>query len=237
MKKAILFDLGNTLIQYFERSEFPGILREAIEEAYKYLCQDDKFNIPFDNVWERVKTEDHESKDYSVRSLENRLKNIFMLDNLSDESMMSLCRYFMKPIFSKSCIYDDTLPILSKLKSNGIKMAIISNTTWGSPAELWNEEIKRFGLTEYVDMAIFCRDVGWRKPDSRIFEYALEKLSLKTDECIFIGDDPRWDIAGPKAIGMEAILINRKNVNQEVKEQEIGNLYEIIDVLKINDAL
>lgn len=232
MKKAIFFDLGNTLIQYFERSEFPEILKKSIDEAYNYISSAGKPELKYDIIWQRVKDEDHESKDYSVRKLEDRLSYIFALYNPSDDLLMSLCRCFMKPIFDKSQIYDDTLPVLSEIKLRGYKIEIVSNTAWGSPSELWNNELIRYGLDKYVDKAIFCRDVGWRKPDRRIFEFALENINSSVDECIFIGDDPRWDIAGPKAIGMDTLLIDRKGVFQDI-EQKINNLYEIIDILNM----
>jgi len=37
MKDTVLFDLGNTLVYYFERHEFPGILKQAITEVQNYL--------------------------------------------------------------------------------------------------------------------------------------------------------------------------------------------------------
>jgi len=230
MKDVILFDLGNTLVQYFERNEFPDILREAITEVYDYLNPSGKVDL--NNIWKRVKDEDHESKDYQVRPLEDRLVHIFGLSNPLKDFMMTLCRCFMKPIFSRSQIYDDTLQSLSDLKSVGFRIAIVSNTTWGSPAELWREEIKRFNIRKYIEADIFCRDVGWRKPSERIFEFTLKKLNTTPDRCIFVGDDPRWDIAGPKAVGIEAILIDRKEVFNSSEEQRITNLTELCDVLK-----
>jgi putative hydrolase of the HAD superfamily len=233
MKKAILFDLGNTLIKYYTRSEFPHILREAIEEVYNFLLQNVQFDISFDEIWQRVSKENYESSDYKVRPLEERLKHIFTAEKLSDDLIMNMCRCFMKPIFSRSEIYEDTLSVLAKLNSKGIKSVIISNTAWGSPSELWHEEIKRFGIDRYIDLIVFCRDVGWRKPDKRIFEFALKSLSLNVNECVFIGDDPRWDIAGPKAIGMEAILIDRESQFGKPEEKRITTLYEVLDMLVI----
>ena len=227
MKNVILFDLGNTLVRYYERSEFHEILRESIIDVYNYLNLASKVSLQ--DVWQRVKDEDHESKDYQVRPLEGRLARIFDLVDPSEDFMMVLCRCFMKPIFGRSRIYDDTLASLSDLKAMGFRMAIVSNTAWGSPAELWREEIKRFSLHKYVDFDIFCRDVGWRKPSERIFEFALKKMNVSPEQCIFVGDDPRWDIIGPRNVGIEAILIDRKGVFQNIGEQRITSLRELSD--------
>jgi putative hydrolase of the HAD superfamily len=227
MKNVILFDLGNTLVRYYERSEFHEILRESIIDVYNYLNLASKVSLQ--DVWQRVKDEDHESKDYQVRPLEGRLARIFDLVDPSEDFMMVLCRCFMKPIFGRSRIYDDTLASLSDLKAMGFRMAIVSNTAWGSPAELWREEIKRFSLHKCVDFDIFCRDVGWRKPSERIFEFALKKMNVSPEQCIFVGDDPRWDIIGPRNVGIEAILIDRKGVFQDIEEQRITSLRELSD--------
>ena len=96
------------------------------------------------------------------------------------------------------------------MRAQGIKTAIVSNTPWGSPAALWREELARLGLADAVDVLVFCPDCGWRKPARQIFDYALGKLKAMPEQCVFVGDDPRWDIAGPEAVGMAAVLIDRR---------------------------
>ena len=228
MKKVILFDLGNTLIQYYERSEFPEILRQAINEVHTFLNSQNLCNITTQEIWQKVKDEDYEAKDYSVRPLEGRLSRIFGIDIPSEEVLMTMCRCFVKPIFNMAQIYEDTLPTLAILKANNYKVGIISNTAWGSPSALWKEELKRFGIDRYVDADAYCRDIGWRKPSERIFEFALKKIDATPEQCLFVGDDPRWDIAGPKAVGIDAILIDRKNTHQNSDFVKISNLNELL---------
>ena len=229
MKNTALFDLGGTLAQYFERSEFPDILEQAITEVQNYLRPKGLLHISPEAMWRRVRDEDHEARDYRVRPLEERLARIFQLDDsLQPRSLiMAMCRCFMKPIFATGRRYEDTLPALQKLRSGGFKTAIVSNTPWGSPAVLWREEIERLGLSEWVDVVVFCRDVGWRKPARQIFEFTLEKLQARPQHCIFVGDDPRWDLGGPKAVGIEAVLIDRRGAMQDAGGGVIKNLYEL----------
>jgi len=230
MKNIVLFDLGGTLVRYYERSEFPGILKQAITQVQDYLSEVDFLNVSPESIWRRVEEEDHEGKDYSVRPLEERLARIFQLDSSyrSNELMMAMCRRFTKPIFALAHRYDDVLPVLRELRSKRFTIAIISNTPWGSPANLWREEIKRLGLDEFVDAVVFCRDVGWRKPARQIFDYTLEKLQARPENCIFVGDNPRWDLVGPRAVGIEAILIDRRGTMQNTGEEPIRNLYELL---------
>jgi len=228
MKKVMIFDLGSTLVRYYERDEFPGILEQAITGVQNYLRDEGLLNISPDSVWERVKEENHEAGDYSIRPMEERLSRIFCLDPGNNELMMAVCRRFMKPIFSCAHRYEDTLPVLKELGTMGVRKAIISNTPWGSPAKLWREEIKRLELDDQAEVIVFCTDVGWRKPHRRIFEFTLDKLQASPQDCVFIGDDPGWDLVGPRAIGMEAILVDRRGAIQDNEEQPIKSLYELL---------
>jgi len=229
MKNTVLFDLGGTLVQYFKRSEFPDILEQAITEVQKCLRPKGLLSISREAMWRRVRDEDHEAREYRVRPLEERLVRIFQLDDTVQSSslIMAICRCFMKPIFARGHCYEDSLPTLQRLRSMGFKMAIVSNTTWGSPAVLWREEIERLGLSEYVDVAVSCTDVGWRKPARQIFEFTLEKLQALPQHCIFVGDDPRWDLAGARAVGIEAVLIDRRGAMHDAGEDPISNLHEL----------
>ncbi|MEM3536773.1 MAG: HAD family hydrolase [Candidatus Bathyarchaeia archaeon] len=220
---AVLFDLGNTLAFYFDRNEFPAILRQAIIQVQSFLDSKGMLNVSPSEMWRRVQKEDYESDNHKVRPLKERLTRIFQLNHstLPTNMIMTMCRHFMKPIFARSFRYPDTLPTLKELKSRGFKTAIVSNTTWGSPANLWREEIERLGLSHYMDAVVFCRDVGWRKPAKQIFEYALKKLDALPQECVFVGDDLRWDVVGSQAIGISSIIIDRKGSIQHVEKASI----------------
>lgn len=233
MLKAILFDLGNTLVKYYERHEFDVILKQCIQNVKDYLyCQG--FKIPSEEeLWEKVKSENYESNDNVVRPLEGRLKKIFNLNNLDINYSIELemCRLFVEPILSRSSCYDDVLPVLKRLKEKELKIIVISNTPWGSPGILWVEELRRYHIDTYIDDVVFCRDVGWRKPAKQIFKYVLEKHTLNPDDCVFAGDDPRWDIVGPESVGIKAILINRSGNKVANAKIIITDLYQLVYLL------
>ena len=227
---TILFDLGGTLAYYYEMSEFPRILEQAIAEVRDYLSKENMLTVSLEESSQRVSDEDHDAVDYRIRPLEARLYRIFQLDAslCSEELAMRICRCFMKPIFARGRCYEDTIPVLNELRSRGFKTGLVSNTSWGSPAVLWREEIDRLGLGKKLDVAVFCRDVGWRKPARQIFEFALQKLKTTPQDCVFVGDNPTWDLLGPRAVGMTAILIDRHGTVQEAAEKPINSLRELI---------
>jgi putative hydrolase of the HAD superfamily len=233
MKDAILFDLGNTLVQYYERQEFPALLEQAIREVQSYLQKQGLLTVPADLMWQRVAEENHESADHRVRPLEGRLARIFQLDPAHGAGVVeAICRRFTAPLFARGRPYEDAVPVLRQLRSEGIRTAIVSNAPWGSPGALWREELERLGLSRWVDVAVFCTDVGWRKPAQPIFQFALTKLGAEPRTCLFVGDDPRWDLAGPQAIGIEALLIDRHGTIAETPGTSIHNLHEVRNRLR-----
>ena len=228
-KSTILFDLGGTLADYYTMSEFPLILEQATKEVQLYLNGKDLLKVPPDLIAQRVHEEDHDSADYRSRPLEERLTRIFDLEAsmAGSDTLTEMCDRFMGPIFARGKLYEDTMPSLKELKENEFRMAIVSNTSWGSPATPWRREIRRLGLDAYMNAIVLDRDVGWRKPSRRIFEFAMKNLRVTPNECLFVGDEPKWDLIGPRAVGMEALLIDRRGTMLDVEERPIRSLREL----------
>ena len=210
---AVIFDMGNTLVSYFSREQWPDVLADAIEHVSMFLTKRGLMRLDADELTDRVTAERAEAPDHCVRPLAGRLENIFKLapgqDKLSAADSMAMCRRFMRPVFAMGWLYDDSISTLAELRGRGVKTGILSNTPWGSPGDLWREELTRLGLLQRADVTVFCTDVGWRKPDARPFQFIVSALGVETGRCLFVGDDPRWDIAGPRGVGMDAVLIDR----------------------------
>lgn len=209
---AILFDLGNTLVRYFSRQEMPAIRKRCVESAARFL-EENSFIEPetAERAEELFDRENYEDKIWRVRPLEERLIRCFDLppEFVADPAALDLCAAFARPFFEISERYSDTVPVLEELRQMKIKLAIVTNLAWGSPAPLWREELARHGLVSLVDVIVTCRDVGWRKPAPVIFECTATQLGVTPGECMFVGDDPRWDYAGAEGAGMKPLLIVR----------------------------
>ena len=211
MKSVLLFDLGDTLIQYYRREAFPPLLKEGIRRAKEAIRQAG-WAVPSQAEMDRrVTLENHEAKNGRVRPLENRLAHIFGVKRrlLSQEQWLDVCQPFLIPIFAISQIYADTLPALDSFREKGHRIGILSNSPWGSPSELWRRELSRYRLLERCDVSVFCTDVGWRKPAQPMFRRVLAHFSCQPEDCIFVGDNPRWDILGARRAGMTPVLIDR----------------------------
>ena len=233
MRNVILFDLGGTLAHYYDKSEFPSVLDQAIREVQSHLDEKGLLTVTQKLIRRRVREEDHESVNYHSRPLERRLARVFGLGSsiATEELLMQMCKRFMAPIFERGKCYEDTLPALRELRSRGFRTGIISNAPWGSPAVLWRNEIKRLSLDLLMDSVVLDRDIGWRKPSKPIFEFAMKTLRVLPSNCLFVGDEPKWDLRGARAVGIEPVLIDRYRTMLDVEERSIKNLHELTKVL------
>ena len=159
-----------------------------------------------------------------------RLQRIFDLTEkeIRGAMGMEISRRFLRPIFKRGTAYPDSLPVLQELRRLGKRTGILSNSPWGSPPALWREELERHGLLNAVDAVVFCGDVGYRKPAPQPFERIMEELAVSAEQCLFVGDDPRWDIEGPRRLGMAALLIDRQATDVSQAAGTIRDLTELL---------
>jgi putative hydrolase of the HAD superfamily len=231
---AIAFDLGNTLVEYYDRADFSPILSEAVCNAYAVLAE--FASAPLEEAQAIAVAENHEQPDGQVRPLFERLERIFQLaPDIPVTVREGAVAAFMRPIFRCARRYDDTIPVLRALRARGYRLAVVSNTPCGSPAPLWREELRRLEIFDAVDASIFCVDIGWRKPAARIFQRALEVLQVPAEECLFVGDEPEWDVLGARNAGLPAVLIDRNQKHLSHQGARIEDLRQL-DLLLNREA-
>jgi len=229
MTVGVLFDLGNTLAAYYHTSEFRPILVEAISAVRDELRLQGRSNVSLEAAVAAAMTENREAPDFRFTPMIERIERIFGVALADDSALaVSMCERFLGPIFAVGRVYDDTLPTLASLRAAGIRTAIVSNAPWGSPPDLWRSELQRLGLADAVDAVVLCGDVGWRKPAPAIFHHAMKKLDCRAADCVFVGDDLRWDIEGSASVGMRPVLIDRDGRHPEFVGERVVDLHDVL---------
>ena len=232
-KPVLLFDLGNTLVEYFRPGGFTPVLWESIRLTSKALDAAGH-PVPSDaEVEHRVAEENHTARNFRVRPLHGRLTRIFRLRGDQDgELMRTMSMAFMGPIFATARRYDDTLDALASWRRRGYRIGILSNAPWGTPPWAWHEELKRHGLAERCDLALFCGEVGWRKPARPLFRAALNHFGCRAEDCLFVGDDPRWDERGARRAGITPLLIDRDGAAARTERAALRSLADLEPILQ-----
>jgi putative hydrolase of the HAD superfamily len=215
--EAVLFDLGNTLVSYYKSSDFAPILERCVAAGAAVLDSARRARAPLDitAAYARALECNLERPDHRVWPLAERLAKVFALDAAEPALGDALATAFLAPIFATARLDPSAVDTLRAIKQLGVKTAIVSNTPWGSPAAPWRAELDRHGLLGVVDAAVFCVDVGWRKPARAPFAHALAMLGITPGRAWFVGDDATWDVAGARGAGMTPILIGASGLRED----------------------
>ncbi|MGA8207922.1 MAG: HAD family hydrolase, partial [Candidatus Dormiibacterota bacterium] len=122
---------------------------------------------------------------------------------------------------------EPALRVLDQLKARGVRIGLCSNAPY--PPALMYEQLDRLDLRRYFDAVLFSSEIGWRKPDPRIFSELLTRLGLPPGSVWFVGDEWEADIEGARRVGMRAILTPAATAPDQVREQ----LSHWVDLVKL----
>jgi putative hydrolase of the HAD superfamily len=210
--RAVLFDLGDTLVSYYQPQDFLPILRRSLDACLQVLGQAPRSGEARTDLIHQALDLNQERADLAAWPLEERLRMLFGPDaSLDTELAERLAQAFLQPVFSTAQVSHDALAVLLGLKRRGVKTGIVSNTPWGSPGRVWRSELARHGLLTAVDAVVFCQDVGWRKPHPAPFRRALEIIGVAAKDAAFVGDNPVWDVEGAESAGLLPILLGGRH--------------------------
>jgi putative hydrolase of the HAD superfamily len=98
-------------------------------------------------------------------------------------------------------LFPQVLEVLSQLRER-YPLAVVSDaqSAYALP------ELRAVGLHEYFEPVIISGDYGYRKPDARLFQTALDRLQVLPGQAVFIGNDGYRDIFGARQLGIKTIL-------------------------------
>ena len=210
--RAVLFDLGDTLVSYYQPSDFMPTLRRSLDACLQVLGHAPLGGEAWTDLIHQALELNQERADLAVWPLEERLRMLFgPYGSLDTELVERLAQAFLQPIFATAQVGHDALPVLLALKRRGVKTGIVSNTPWGSPGRVWRSELARHELLTAVDAVVFCQDVGWRKPHPTPFRRALELIGVAAKDAAFVGDNPVWDVEGAESAGLLPILLGGRH--------------------------
>ena len=130
----------------------------------------------------------------------------------------------------------DTFPevpaMLARLKSGGIKTAILSN---GSP-EMLHSAVEATGIGRFLDAVLSVEDAGIYKPHPSVYKLAVDSLSIPAQAICFVSSNA-WDAHGASAFGLKVIWCNRYGQAKEIlpgaPDVEVETLEEAPRILGI----
>ena len=92
------------------------------------------------------------------------------------------------------------------LRERGCRLALVTNGAGAAQ----RRKIDRFALESLFDLVLIEGEVGFGKPDPRVYRRALEGLGVPPAAAWMIGDNLDWDVTPPQSLGIYAIWIDHR---------------------------
>ena len=205
--KGILFDLYGTLID-IETDE-------SMDEIYRGIAHFLTYQGVYPHRWEvrdryyRIMKEQKEAGREEFPEIDvERIWDAF----LAQEGMsatperrklaLTLAQIYRGISRKRLQLYPDVRKVLDTLCPE-YRLALVSDAQPGYALP----EMKALGLIGYFDPVVISARYGFRKPDSRLMEMALDTMKLLPAEVIFVGNDMYRDIYGAGRLGIKTIFV------------------------------
>jgi len=208
--KAVLFDLGETLLT-FGKVDKARIYRQGAESTYDFLK---KQGQPVGNFryyyWRnlvllRIK---HwlsylTKRDFDALALLKKSGSKKGI-NLTEQQWQQLVWLWYEPLSKIAKAELKTKETLTSLKKAGLKLGIVSNTFVNACS--LDKHLQQLGLLDFFPVRLYSYRFDFRKPDARIFKAAADGIGEMFENILFVGDQINKDVKAAMKIGMHAVL-------------------------------
>lgn len=224
--RAVLFDLGNTLIKYDAGSP---------NEIFRRVLASLGISRSIKDIENATLKAEQEARERSLWASYGKMKlqeywpkwDSLVLKHLNIADSEELAKRVHSMWFDHvDCTpYPEVEEVLSKLKQMELKVGLITTA--------YEEEIDlildKATLTKKpFDIIIGADTIKKVKPHADVFRHALKMLKVEAKETIFVGDSIDVDYKGAENAGLQAMLLARKGNSQEHGFKTIKNLKEIV---------
>jgi putative hydrolase of the HAD superfamily len=236
--KGILFDLYGTLID-IETDE-------SMDEIYRAIAHYLTYHGIYRHRWEvrdryyQIMKQQKEmlGEEYPEIDVEAIWNTFLEQEGVKEDPEREKLALVLSQLYrgisrNRLQLYPGVKQVLDELRT-AYRMALVSDAQpcYALP------EMKAVGLDGYFIPVVISAHYGFRKPDKRLTEKALDLMKLTPSEVIFVGNDMYRDIYGANRMGIKTIFLdsNQGNkVHEDVTPDYIAHRFE--DVLRGVEAL
>ena len=225
--KAVVFDVGGTLIDYANPESLGPVLERNAEDIGLDAGILRNMMSYYLNKRKRGLENHYEAKLETALSAALATNHLFLSP---EDEYKIIDKIYFHAFGAPAKLFSGAKELLEHLRSRGLKTGIISNTPFSG--RLFEQDLQKFGILNLFDSRIWSADFGRRKPSPVIFEESLSRLGVRPEEAMYVGDTIGRDVEGAKNAGMQPILVNRRNIVSPIPDWTVKELEEIPALLK-----
>lgn len=237
MLRAVLFDWGDTLMQFGydpelleagQRAGLAALGRDGLPEA-------DAITAHFREHYEPLFWAPGTLEEIEYPGLVRELLGHFGIE-VGDEELGRFLEAEHAAWEPSRVLGSTTHALLDALRARKLRIGLVSNAF--DPGWLLHRDIEQMGIAQRIDFAVFSSEIGKRKPHPEIFERALEALEVAPEESLFVGDRLYEDVRGAAEVGMTTVqaVWFRADEHSEGGEPDY-QAFTQMDVLNVADRL
>lgn len=204
--KHIFFDLDHTIWD-FNRNSTEALSEIFVDKklALRGVPSFDEFIISYrqinEHYWDLYRI--GELSKETLRYI--RFYETLKLFKVNDEKLsieMGEAYVALSPY--KTHLFSHAIDVLNYLKEKDFKLHIITNGF----SEIQEIKMRESKIDSYFDVIVTSESAGVKKPDPKIFQFALEESKALANESVMIGDEPFIDVKGALDVGMKGLVFN-----------------------------
>ena len=204
MVRAVCFDLDGTLFDHAGAARagathfLEGLGSAATERALDAwsAAEAEQFER-----WRSGQISFQEQRRERLRAVLPRLGAELPRD---DAALDRLFEGYLRSYRASWRLFPGSASLLRELRAGGYRLGLLTNGT----DEQQRDKLGRTGLDSAFDAVCVSERIGFQKPDARAFLTLADELDADAADCLFVGDDADRDIAGARAAGMRAVLVD-----------------------------
>ena len=214
---TLIFDAFDTVI-HINTSKLPVLqvngeqvstTAPAVYEAYSELFGKSSFDV-FYHAFSQSFMQVTAQRRVDLREILSQQRFRMMLDMLGHaetdataSAVEKITRAHMRQLQESFEVRPETFEALEWARSR-YRTAMISNFAY---APTLYESLDQFGIRSAFETVVVSAEVGWCKPHRAIFDHAFEKMGIRPQEALFIGDQLYVDVYGAQNCGMDVAWI------------------------------
>lgn len=203
MIHAVLFDLDDTLVDHRDatRAALAGVRARFPAFAAMPL---DELAAANQRILEALHTDVALGRTTATDARIERYRRLFAAAGQPDGRAGAAAELHRRTYVAARRRVDGALELVAALRTR-VRVAVVTNNTVAEQ----REKLASYGFAPEIDALVTSEEVGFAKPDARIFHAALARVECDAAAAVMVGDSWHHDVLGAVAAGLRAVWFNR----------------------------